>query len=73
MIKEDAAGAQAFVDTWTPRVEAVTHARNRTMLRVVLGETAIAFDVAKSDEDELCAVAVQRGADAPGRLITTAS
>ena len=39
VLKEDAAGAQAFVDKWTPRVDAVTHARNRTMLRVVLGET----------------------------------
>jgi len=37
--KEDAAGAQAFVDKWTPRIEAITNARNQSMLRVILGET----------------------------------
>jgi hypothetical protein len=39
VIREDRDGAQAFVDRWRDRVEHVTHARNRTMLRVVLGET----------------------------------
>lgn len=39
IVKEDAAKAQAFVDKWTPRLEAITHARNRSMLRVILGET----------------------------------
>ena len=34
----DAAANQAFVDTWTPRVAAVTHARHRKMLQVILGE-----------------------------------
>jgi hypothetical protein len=31
--------AQAFMDRWRPRVEAMTNARHRNMLRVVLGET----------------------------------
>ena len=31
--------AQAFVDRWRPRVETMTNARQRGMLRVVLGET----------------------------------
>jgi hypothetical protein len=35
----DAEDAQAFVDRWRPRVEAMTNARHRSMLRVVLGET----------------------------------
>ena len=35
---EDASDAQAFVDRWRPRVEAMTNARHRGMLRVVLGE-----------------------------------
>ena len=35
---EDASDAQAFVDRWVPRVEAMTNARHRGMLRVVLGE-----------------------------------
>jgi hypothetical protein len=34
----DAEDAQAFVDRWRPRVEAMTNARHRSMLRVVLGE-----------------------------------
>ena len=38
VIEEDARDAQAFVDCWRPRVEAMTHARHRGMLRVILGE-----------------------------------
>ncbi len=37
--REDAAGAQAFIDKWTPRVERMTNARNRSMVRVIVGET----------------------------------
>jgi hypothetical protein len=36
---EDARFAVAFVDRWKDRVEAVTHARHRGMLKVILGET----------------------------------
>lgn len=32
-------GAQAFLDKWRPRVDAMTHARHRMMLNVILGET----------------------------------
>ena len=39
VITEDRDAAQAFVDRWRPRVEAMTNARNRIMLRVILGET----------------------------------
>ncbi len=39
VIREDRDSAQAFVDRWRQRVEQLTHARNRIMLRVVLGET----------------------------------
>jgi hypothetical protein len=39
VIEADARQAQAFVDRWRPRVEAMTNARHRGMLRVVLGET----------------------------------
>ena len=38
LISEDARDAKAFVDRWRPRVEAMTNARHRSMLRVVLGE-----------------------------------
>ena len=37
-IEEDARDAQAFVDRWRPRVDAMKNARHAKMLRVVLGE-----------------------------------
>ena len=39
LIEEDARAAGAFVDKWTPKVEALSNARHRDMLRVILGET----------------------------------
>ena len=38
VLREDRDEAQAFVDSWRDRVEQVTNARVRTMLRVILGE-----------------------------------
>jgi hypothetical protein len=38
IIEEDAREVQAFVDRWKPRVETMTNARHRGMLRVILGE-----------------------------------
>ena len=40
VIEEDARDAQSFVERWRPRVDAMTHARHRGMLRVILGETS---------------------------------
>ncbi len=37
-IEADARDAQAFVDRWRPRIDAMTNARHAKMLRVVLGE-----------------------------------
>jgi hypothetical protein len=39
ILAEDASGLKAFVERWRPRVEGVTHARHRTMLGVILGES----------------------------------
>jgi hypothetical protein len=39
VFSRDVEDAQAFVERWRPRVEAMTNARHRSMLRVVLGET----------------------------------
>ena len=39
ILREDAHALHAFVDRWRPKVEVMTHARNRTMLNVVLGES----------------------------------
>ena len=38
VLQDDARQQQAFIDRWTPRVEALTHARHRTMLMLLLGE-----------------------------------
>ena len=35
---EDARANAAFVETWRPRVEGVTHARHKGLLKVILGE-----------------------------------
>jgi hypothetical protein len=39
ILREDSHAAQGFVDRWRDRVEQLANARNRTMLRVILGET----------------------------------
>lgn len=39
ILEEDARILRAFVDRWRARVDAMTHARHRTMLNVVLGES----------------------------------
>jgi hypothetical protein len=40
ILQEDRASAQAFLDKWQPRVDTLSHARHRAMLKVILGETA---------------------------------
>jgi hypothetical protein len=39
LVSDDARTAAAFVETWRPRVGAIGHARHRSMLGVILGET----------------------------------
>ena len=39
ILDEDAQGLAGFVDRWRPRVAAMNHARHRTMLDVILGES----------------------------------
>ena len=39
IFEADRRDAQAFLDRWRPRVEPMTNARHRGMLRVILGET----------------------------------
>ena len=40
ILTDDARHLAAFIDRWRPKVATVTHARHRTMLGVVLGESA---------------------------------
>ncbi len=39
LFEDDRKNAQAFLERWRPRVEAMEHARHKAMLRVILGET----------------------------------
>ena len=39
ILDDDAKTLGAFVEKWRPKVDAMTHARHRTMLNVVLGES----------------------------------
>ena len=39
ILEDDARGLGAFVDRWRSKVDGVTHARHRTMLNVILGES----------------------------------
>jgi hypothetical protein len=39
LMREDSAQTQAFVDRWRDRIETITNARVRGMLRVILGES----------------------------------
>jgi hypothetical protein len=39
ILDDDARTLGAFVQKWRPQVEAMTHARHRTMLNVVIGES----------------------------------
>ena len=74
VIREDRDGAQAFVDHWRDKVEKVTtNARNRNMLRVILGETLEAkrfFDQMIAGREDLLG---RRPDDAgtPGQVIAT--
>jgi hypothetical protein len=38
LVQDDVQRGQAFVAKWRPRVESLSHARNQTMLRLMLGE-----------------------------------
>jgi len=39
ILEDDARTLRGFVDRWRPRIDVMTHARHRTMLNVVLGES----------------------------------
>ena len=38
LVQDDVRRGQEFAATWRPRVESLSHARNQTMLRLMLGE-----------------------------------
>jgi hypothetical protein len=40
ILEDDARGLAGFIERWRPRVGAMTHARHRNMMGVILGESA---------------------------------
>ena len=57
ILEEDARSLRGFVERWRPRIDVMTHARHRTMLNVVLGESLehvrLFEQAAAGDEDVL--------------------
>lgn len=56
IIEDDARTAREFVERWQPRVAAVTHARHRKMLDLLLGEASEqqrSFEQALAGRDDL--------------------
>ena len=56
IIEDDVRSARAFVEAWTPRIEAVPHGRHRKMLDLLLGEVREHlrfFELAAAGRDDL--------------------
>ena len=73
IMKEDAAGAQAFVDKWRPRLPSIANARNRKMLDVIIGETVEAkrfFDQMVAGRSDLLGRSAE-GARTKGDVLPT--
>ena len=73
LIRDDREAAQFFVDHWRDRIEGLTHARNRTMLRVILGETLEHrrfFEQAAAGREDLLGRRAD-GAGTPGVVLPT--
>lgn len=73
VLRGDVESAQAFIDRWRERVEKLTNARNKIMLRVILGETVEHkrfFEQAIAGRDDLLGRRAD-GAGTPGVVIST--
>jgi hypothetical protein len=69
IFREDSTQAQSFVDRWRDRIDRITHARNKTMLRLMLGEVLEQkrfFDQAAAGQQDL----LGRRADGMGTIGT---
>ncbi len=68
LFQEDARDAASFVERWKPRVEAMSNARHRGMLRVILGEAIEqerTFEQARAGHTDL----LGRRTDGVGKLV----
>jgi hypothetical protein len=73
VMTQDRDAAAQFVDKWRARVEALTHARHRSLLRVILGETLEHkrfFEQALAGRDDLLGRRAD-GAGTTGRVLPT--
>jgi hypothetical protein len=71
---DDARAAQAFVDRWRPRAEALSHARHRLMLQVILGETLEQkrfFELARAGRTDLLGRRADQLGPAVGEVLPT--
>jgi hypothetical protein len=74
VLEEDANDAQAFVQRWRPRVDAMTNARHRGMLRVILGEMLEQkrfFDQALAGRTDLLGRRGEQAGPAQGEVMPT--
>jgi hypothetical protein len=74
LTEQDAIRAQALVDRWRPRVEAMTHARHRNMLRIILGESLEqkrSFEQAMSGRQDLLGRRTDAVGARVGRVLST--
>ena len=70
---EDSKQAQAFVDRWRNRIEPITNARHKTMLRLMLGEVLEQkrfFDMALAGRQDLLGRRAD-GMGTPGKVLGT--
>lgn len=73
ILTDDSSAAAAFVDRWRDRVEKVSNARHRNMLRVILGETLEHkrfFDLAVAGREDLLGRRAD-GAGTDGEVLAT--
>ena len=74
ILEEDARDAQAFVDRWRPRVEAMTNARHRGMLLVILGEMLEqerSFEQALAGRTDLLGRRPEKATPSAGEVLST--
>ena len=70
---DDSRDAQAFVDKWRDRIDGISHARNKTMLRLMLGEVLEQkrfFDQALEGRHDLLGRRAD-GMGTPGKVLST--
>ena len=73
VIAQDRDGAAEFLSKWRPRMEKITHARHRNMLKVILGETVEHkrfFEQALAGRSDLLGRRAD-GAGTPGSVMAT--